>query len=375
MRSSNRIFMFTISLCFLSIILPSKSTAVTSAYLIGAEGKVVKLDTDTNAVTNLKLKIPDYAEFNAVLGVDTVNNNLYVAHCARLAPCKVGIYGLKTLEFIKELPLISTKSDIQMLIYPDGSKFLINYLLPGSDGKEGGYTIDLYDAKTLAEIKNLNTFFGMYRVMLSKDGKKIYSIIGGAEAKVETIDSTTYKVLASKDLTQVWRKKPDVFGSRVESYSSGKILISENLKTEIILPDKLDFYLYDIESGATSTRISTGLQGDAVLVSDGTKIIFDENQTMKDPVRGWISGFQSAGRLHIYDVSTAGEIGLVSFQAKGKSKIKIRGIRPSGDRLYYQSEGDTEDTTKIIIMDIKNFTVITTINVPFRVLSMIFFEE
>jgi len=366
-------FLAVISLFLL--VTQQKAFATTFAYFTGLEGKITKLDTDTNAVTQLTLKIPDNTTLDSILGSDTVNNYIYISHCSRLGPCKVGIYGLKTLDFIKELPLTSLSPNIQMLIYPDGSKNLINYLLPGSGGKRGGYTTDLYDGKTLNEIKNLSITFGLYKIMFSKDGKKIYSIIGGDDAKVDTVDSATYEILVSKDLTQIWRKKPEVFSSGIESFGSGKVLIFENVKTEKGLPDKLDLFVYDIENGAVSPKIPTGLQGDAVLMSNGAKIIFDENQDIRKVIAGKdrLLGFKSLGRLHIYDVATGNQLGLITFQAQVDGEVI--GIRPAGDRLYYQSKGETEGTSIITVMDIKDYSVVTTISLPFDVLSVVFFDE
>jgi len=366
-------FLAVISLFLL--VTQQKAFATTFAYFTGVEGKITKLDTDTNAVTQLTLKMPDNTTLDSILGSDTVNNYIYISHCSRLGPCKVGIYGLKTLDFIKELPLTSLSPNIQMLIYPDGSKFLINYLLPGSGGEKGGYTTDLYDGKTLNEIRNLSISFGLYKVMFSKDGKKIYSIIGGDYAKVDTIDSTTYEILVSKDLTQIWRKKPEVFSSGIESFGSGKILIFENVKTARDLPTKLDLYTYDIGSKTISPKVSTGLKGDSVLIQDGTKIIFDENQVIRKTIEGEseVTGFKSLGSLHIYDVATGNQLGLITFQVQGHGEII--GIRPAGDRLYYQSKGETEGTSIITVMDIKDYSVVTTISLSFDVLSVVFFDE
>ena len=358
---------------FLFLAAPQHTIAKTYAYFIGSEGGVAKLDTDTNTIASLKLKIPTNVSMDAVLAADTVNNHLFIAHCVRLGPCKVGVYSLKTLDFIKELSLVSSRADIQMLIYPDGSGFLINYLLAGSGDKEGGYTIDLYDAKTLVEKRNLQTFFGMKEVMFSADGKKIYSVIGGDDARADIIDSTTFQVLTSRDLTQIWRK--DVFVSDIEDFVNGKIVISEDLKTERSLPDKLDFYVYDIVTGATSPKISTGLQGNLMLHVDGARIILDETQDIRQALGGKSRyiGYRSLGRMHIYDVATGKELRTISFKAQGRGNI--RGIRPAGDRLYYESEGLTKDTTNITVIDIKNYQVLTTISLPFKPLTMIFFEQ
>ena len=364
-----------ISLCLFFIITPSYGFAKTSAYFVGPQGRIAKLDTDTNALIQLSLKTPANTTLDKILGADTINNYLYVTHCPRLGPCKVGVYGLKTLNFIKELPLVAQAPDVQMLIYPDGTKFLIQYVTQGGAGEETGYTTDLYDAKTLTKIKNLQTIFGMEKVMFPSDSKKIYSVIGGDDAHVDIIDSSSYQKMESRDLTLLWRKEPEVFSSGIESYGSGGILVFENVKVGPDLPDKLDLYVYDIEIKTTSTRISTGLQGDAIIAINGTKIIFDETVDVirKFGGKDRVMGSRSLGRVHIYDVATGKELGLISFQAQGKGRI--RGIRPAGDRLYYQSEGDTKETSKITVIDINNYATVTTVPLPFRVLFTTFFVE
>ncbi len=364
-----------VAICSVLCMWPQYGFAKTYAYFIGQAGKIARLDTDTNAVTQLTLKTPSNVDLDKVLGADTVNKLFYITHCVRLGPCRIGVYGLNTLNFIKELPIIADEPDVQMVIYPDGSKFLVQYLF--ADGASGGkgYTTDLYDAKTLSMIKNLQTFFAMEDVMFSSDKKKIYSVVGGDDAKVNVIDSSTFQVLASRDLTQIWRQ--DVFAADVESFDNGKILISEDLKKEKNLPDKLDFYIYDIESGGLSPKISTGLQGNLTLTSGGTKIILDENQDIREVLprgsKAHLMGFKSLGRIHIYDVATGKELRMIFFKVQGEGKI--RGIRPAGDRLYYESEGSTKDSSNITIIDIKNYQVLTTISLPFKPLTTIFFEQ
>ncbi len=360
------------------LLMPQQGFAKTYAYFIGfieQEDKIVKLDTDTNSVTQLTLQKPVGATIDKILGTNLVTNHIYLTHCIRLGPCKVGIYGLKTLNFIKELPLTSLDPDIQMIIYPDGSQFLLQYFMAGEGDTQGGYTTDLYDAKTLSEIRNLQTIFAMKKIMFSQDGQKIYSIIGGDNARVDIIDSSSFEVLSSHDLTQIWRKKPEVFSSGIESFRYGKIVIFENMKSGIGLPDKLDLCVYDITSHSVSPRISTGLQGNAVLSTDGTKIIFDENEDIRKMIEGKnrLMGFRSLGRLHIYDVNAGNKLGSISFQVKGEGKV--RGIRPAGDRLYYESEGDTPETSKITVLDINNYSVVTSFTLPFEVLDIVFSQE
>jgi hypothetical protein len=354
-------------------IMPQESFGKTYVYFVGPKGKIAKLDTVTNAVSQLSLKMPSGETLDKVLGADRTNNRLYVTHYSPGEICKVGVYDLKTLAFVKKLPLESLDPSVEMVIYPDGSKFLIQYFTPGDGAGEGGYTTDLYDGKELVLIKNLSTIFGMDKVMFSIDGKKIYSITGGViNAKVTTIDSTTFEELASKDLTQIWRKQPEVFSAGVENYGSGKVLIHENLQFVADQPAKDDLYTYDVVTANISPRISTGLQGHAMLSNDGQCIIYDEYKNHFYS-SGMYDRSKSLGRLHIYDVATAKELGSISFEPKGQGKV--RGISPAGDTLYYQSEGDTPDTSKIVVIDIKNYSVTTTINLPFKALSMVFFEE
>lgn len=368
-------WVIVLSMGLLMLVAPQQSFAKTYAYFIGSQGKIAKLDTDTNSFTQLTLKIPAGVTTDKILGANLVTNHIYLTHCVRLGSCKVGVYGLKTLNFVKELPLESLDPDIQMVIYPDGSKFLIQYFAPGEGEVESGYTTDLYDAKTLSKTKNLETIFAMEEVMFSPDGKKIYSIIGGDNAKVDIIDSSSFQRLESHDLTKIWRNEPAVFSSGIESFGYGKILFYENVKDSEDLPNKLDLSVYNITTKAVSPRISTKLQGNAILSTDGTKIVFDENEYIREMIEGKnrIMGFKSVGRLHIYEVSTGNKLGTIPFTVKGSGKVL--GIRPAGDRLYYESEGDTAETSKITVINIKTYSVVTSFPLPFKVLSTVFVEE
>lgn len=357
------------------LVAPSVGFGKTLAYFFGSKSKVVKLDTVTNAITQLTLKTPNKVDLDKFLGADTVNRNLFVTHCVRLGPCKIGVYNLNTLNFVKELPLVADEPDVKMVIYPDGSKFIVQYLSAGGESGAKGYTTDLYNAKTLSIIKNLRVFFAIEEVMFTPDNKKIYSVIGGDDAKVDIIDSSTFQTLESKDLTQFWRKEPEVFSSGVKNFGSGKILIFENLQEKKGMPRKHDLYTFDIAAQKISPRISTGLQGSAIFTPDGTKIIFDENKDVREIINGnsRYRGTKSLGRMHIYDVATGKELKMISFKVQGRGIVK--GITPAGDRLYYESEGLTTDSANITVIDIKNYQVLTTISLPFKPLSVIFLQQ
>lgn len=349
----------------------TKGNAKTYAYLVG-DGSMASLDTDTNIITPLEFKISSYATFGGVLAADKINNYMYIRHCVRLGTCKVGVYGLKDLKFIKELPLEAQDHNIDQLIYPDGSKFLIQYLSKEDENDEGGYTTDIYDAKTLTEIGNLSTYVSLETAKITPDSKNIYSIAGGDEAKLYIIDSKTFETKSTTELSQYWRKKPAVFASGVTYWSeTNKLLIGENLQSKKRDVGKLDLFVYDIETQQLSKRISTGLQGYSMITPDGNKIILDENQDVRD--RGALVGSTSLGKLHIYNIASGTETGLISFPVKGEGNVLK--MKSTSDVVYYVSEGDTPDSSLITVINIVSNKVLKSTQMPFKVIDMVFYEK
>lgn len=349
----------------------TKSNAKTFAYLVG-DGKMVSLDTDTNIITPLEFKISSNTSFGGVLAADKINNYMYIRHCVRLGTCKVGVYDLRDLKFIKELPLEAQDHSIDQLIYPDGSKFLIQYLSKEDENEEGGYTTDIYDAKTLTEIGNLSTYISLDNATITSDSKNIYSIAGGDEAKLYVIDSKTFETKSTTELSQYWRKKPAVFASGVTYWGEvNKILIGENLQSKKRDVGKLDLFAYDIETQQLSKRISTGLQGYSMITPDGNKIILDENQDVRD--RGALVGSTSLGKLHVYSIANGAETGLISFSVKGEGNVLK--MKHTSDVVYYVSEGDVPDSSLITVIDIIKNKVLESIQMPFKVIDMVFYEK
>lgn len=350
--------------------------SIAKSYIYFTDGNnYSRIDAITNTVEQITMPVPDNTSNAGFLATDVVNKYLYIRHCQVAASCNIGVYDLITLAFIKEIYIGAQDYNMKMLLYPDATKFLIQYSLPSDEldpeSDPGGYVTDLYDAKTQEEIKNIEEYISLEKSMFTKDGKKILSIIEGSEAKLLTYDILTFKNTEISDLTMLWRKKPVVFSSGIEGVDTGMLILFENIKSSKLLQDNLDIFVYDIELGTKSARISTGLQGNVRLYSYGNKLVLDENETLR--YSGAVMGFISSGRLNFYDVIDGKKIGTFQLPVKGEGEILA--IDQANNLLYYKSEGITKNSSVITIVDVKNFKTVTTLNIPFVVNNAIFYDR
>ncbi len=316
---------FVLITCLILIFSLKESDAKTFAYLLGTDGTVGKIDTDADLlVSTSKLEKSSYVQSGETSVVaDKVSNHLFVV-TGRLTP-HIYVYDLKVLKFIKDLGIMSGNPDVNILVSPNGKQLYINWFVK----EKGGWVYDLYDAKSLSNIKRFTVgeFVWGPITTFSPDGSKIY-VYDGETDKVLIYETINFSLLDTIVLTTIWRT--DVFAQGIEDYKGEKILISETEKNNPADPSKDTLFVYDLKTKTLSLRINTGLSGDEKLSPDGTKFFLNEEQVILSEDGSFIKYRKSLGRLHVYDVATGKRGGLVQFSVDRDAEIL--GIHPNPDK-------------------------------------------
>lgn len=358
-----------LAICFflisLTFVLNAKvSCAKTFAYLVGTDGSVTKIDTDTNTVISKASleKSSHVQEGDKSVIADQANSHLLVV-TGRLMP-SITIYDLKTLKFIKDLGIISGNPDIDILVSPNGKQLFINWF----DSKEEGWRFDLFDAINLTFTRHFTDFVWGTITTFSSDGSKILTYDGETD-KFRIWDVSNFTLLNTIDLNTVW--KQTTFAQGIEDVKDEKIMISETDKTALTDQPIDTLFVYDLNTRTSSLRIPTGVSGSEKLSPNKTSIILSEEQNIWSSDKSYIMYQKSMGKLHVYDVATGKETGSVQFTVDRESKII--GIHPRGTKVYVK--GDIQGVKSLLVLDVVNFKVIKTIEIPDTILFMIFYEE
>lgn len=357
----------SIILClFLILLISTPCFGKTYAYLIGTDGKVFKLDVESdNILSTNKLKDVYLIQSSKQSVVaDTTKNLLYVVH-GRLTP-RVAVFDLKTLEFKKDLGITSGSPDVMIIAPPLSNKFYVEWW----DDEKNESVFTIYNATNFTKIVDLKPFSIITEdIMYSKDNTKLFSINDGYPAKIDAYNADNLELIKSIPLESVFT--PDVFGRGIDDHQNEKVLIVENVKKTKDDPSNYTLYTYAIEDGIISKKILTGKGGESKLSPDGTKIFFNEKQYIYSQDGNHIESIKSVGRLYIYDVATGKKWGFVQFTVDMSSEIV--GIHPNGNKAYMF--GDIAGVSSLIVMDIVNLKIIKTIKIPESILFLIFYDE
>lgn len=360
---------FLLMLYLILVFSLKESEAKTFAYLIGEDGTVSKIDTDTDTVVSeSKLEKSSYVQSGETsVVVDKVNNNLYVV-TGRLTPYYIYVYDLKTLKFKKGLGVRPGKPpilnpDVNILVSPNGNQLFINWY----DAKEGGWFFDLYDAKTLTEIRNLGDFTWGPKTTFSSNGSKIY-VYNGQNDTIQIHETVNFTLLETIDLKTIW--KTGGFGSWIEDYKDEKILIQETKTVAQDATPEITYFIYNLKDKTLSPRISTEVAGNTKLSLDGTKIFISDEDSVWSSDKTYVKYQKSTGNLYIYNVATGTKIGTVLFSVDKSSEIV--GIHPNGSKVYMI--GTIAGERSLIVLDVVKFKIANTIKISSG-MFLIFYDE
>lgn len=345
-------------------ILVCVGTGIAKEYVVvfDLNGNMARIDVSSRSVLVNAVNVKMTGE-SKLLGIDTNNKNIFMVGCEN-SLCSVSVYNLTDFKLKRKLPIELINNDVKVLIYPDGSRFLIQYLT-AAEGDEvpEGYVTDIYNAITLSEIGTVVDYFNFDRVMFSRDNAKMYSIVDGDEAHVNVINPNNGTIVSSINLLPI--KRQGVYYSGVKDAKNSILLFGENIKQKQDDSNNLDFMVYDIDLGKPLSRAHTDLQGDLKLTPNGTSVVLDENITLRKVkgVSSYVRSYQSTGKMTIYDANTGLKKSAINFEVKGRGEIL--GFDSSSKIIFYTYKNG-DGTSKILMLDTEVVSNKTMLTVPFE---------
>lgn len=343
--------------------IPINSYATTYAYLIGGDGRVVKINTNTNAiVTTTTLTGTTYVQSGETSVVGDPVHHYLIVETGRLES-QIFVYSLPSLTFIKTLDIQTPQPQMFIYPYPDYSRYLIIWW-NSKLATTGAWQFDIFDANTLSRIQTLSTYFLPNHIMFSKNGTKLYSI-DTVNNKVSVFDASTFTAEGYVDLNPIFNKFTNV-GHDIEDYRSGKLLIGANLASSYTVTAHLIFYTYDLNNSNISSIVDVGSLGvDCKLSLDLSKYYCDETQIIST---NYGHRYVTTGNLYFYDSSNGLQLGSISLPAKFDPRPDIR---PQGDYLYYYYSSGPD----LIVVNANTYKILKTILIPDGYMGAVFNQE
>ena len=349
------------------LIIPINSYATTYVYLIGGDGTVIKINTDTNTiVTTTTLTNTTYVQSGdtSVIG-EPINKRLFV-EVGRLSSW-IQVYDLSTLKFIKNLDIRTSEPDMYMFTSPDGNYLFIRWWNAALNKNQGDWEYDQYNVKTLTKIQSLPNFLFSNENMYSSDGSKIYVIRGGSVNEVDIYNASTFTSEGYIDLNPIFNKFTNV-GHSINDYKNGELLIAANLASSFTVTPHLIFYTYNLVTATSSPVLDVGgVRVKCKLSLDLSRYYCDEVQIASTNY-GHSHRYVTTGNLYFYNSSNRQQLGTVSLPAGFDPSPAIR---PQGDYFYYYYYKGPS----LIVVDATHYKILKTIPIPGGYMGAVFDEE
>ena len=365
------------------MLLPSLGYARTFAYLI-ADNEIIKLDTATDTIVSRQKTTSYDLEGNLSLNdagcaVDIKNKYLITLY----KPSRLGsedqsgffVYDLPALNKVKFVPFPAITKDPAMMgriIYPQpGTKFYIAIADSTLNNGQGGMINLAYAKNTFNYLGVTSNILKEYieRFWFSEDQTKVY--VDTPESNIRLYDSLTLQQISTVDLSNVFNK--NVWGKDIEDIKNKIALLAENIKVQDDDNNNIAFLTYNLADATTTPRVISGIEIRKLLLSpDSKKIVFNETKPLAWGPTGFVDSASATGRIYIYDVKTGNRLGLINLPTDWAEEIL--GIRPMGDKLYYEMYSRDPSKIKLFVVDIVNYKILKTISVP-DINFMVFFEE
>jgi len=271
-----------------------------------------------------------------------------------------GEYQIYTIDFemqkILEDTSISTEWEhVAFLPSPDGSYFYViwlpqNYITASEAGKR---KISRFDGNLKSKvIDGLDFKDDMQLLDFSRDGTQLYIVRDYKPSRIQVMDFKSNKIMKEYSFDEIGRR--NVFSKVAWDISNNIILFSETIKNANSY--QRFYYVYDIDNNKISTNIEMKTSCDCKLMTNGRKIVCDEEARNND------STFR-LGKLHFYDVQSGKEIGHIDISSnllkdhkKTSSYNEIAGITPDGNKIYYRTWRGT------IVIDAERYKIIRTLD-------------
>lgn len=377
----------TIYLICITVLLsmPSLGHSKTVAYML-AEDEIIKLDTETDTVIK-RIKSP--SEVQGYIGESTRGGyavDITTKYLITLTDTGYGdrpgfyVYDLSSLAELKFVAFPDTilQSTIMRLIYPQaGTRFYIAIKDIQLNNGKGGIVHLAYDKKNfscLGVVDNILTSLNE-KYWFTEDQLTIYVASQEPGLRVfgknlRVYDSQTLKLTNTIDLLSIYA--PSLWSKAVADIKNGTVLLDEYTKTQDTY--NLSFLTYNIATASTTTRVNTGIDSKASLLTpDAKKLIINETKAVSSSgAKAPTKGDTVTGRIAVFDVTTGKKLGLVTLPTD--SGEKILGIKPTNDKLYYLMYSRDESKIRLYVVNLVTLKIIKEISVP-NLYFMVFLEE
>lgn len=338
--------------------------AKTIANIISTKGEFISIDLTTDKkVRDGKLEgvtsIEDISPGDVV--TDGVHNLLFVVNNSHDL-LRIFVYDHKTLKQIKILDLVSDYGEeenaVKVFVAPTRSRFYVKWWDKALNNGNGGQVISIYNSETLEKIRDLTGILLAEKILVSNDGLKIYSLSDQeTAAKVDVFASNTFGKIQTIDLDPII--SPNIYGWSIDDFKNEKFLIVENdkiIRTEL---SKYIIYLFDLKLSTSSPKLKTGLRGSTFLFPNENKAALMEEKNISTTSLGKII---SLGKIHIYDLNQLKQLGEITITNDPIGNIL--GVSNDGKKLLYYSCQFNGDNSKITIIDLTNYSIVTHIPAP-----------
>src|SRR5581483_7454495 len=376
-----KIFLYSVFTIILAA--PQLCEAKTFAYLWGIddadggspEESLFIFDTDNDLIVS---KRPANTQGSANMkggksAIDLANKVLFKSD-----PNLKGIwaYNLETLALIKMIPTpaaVQRPTAFRIIVPLTGNQFYLQVLDKAANGGVGAFRGFVYEKGTLKFIAETSPFVTSREDKFWLGANNRLYVEDARADNVRIYDLATQNLVATVNITSI--VAPNLRGKAVRDVKSERLLIGENHSQTQNDPSKFAFLTYSIPDASVSVRVFPGVMDqESFLTPDGKRVIYSESMQNpprdgKGPRKGDTTG---QARLHIFDVASGRELGVVSIPIEFGGRILA--IRPSGDKLYYFSGSRTIRQSKLVVVDLNTFSVKKSITVP-SIDWLVFFDQ
>lgn len=348
--------------------------AKTYAYLFQANGNVLKLDTETDTVVGQKrlTNVSIYRRGHVSIKAEPVANVLFVAYGEDGGVSQISVFDLKTLAFKRDLGIVSHEEPV-VVAPPTGAVFFVRWT--NRDPKTGALVslMSRFDKTSLARLGDVADFpFDALGEVnnFSPDGLRLYSSSLSDFEKVAIFDTQTLRLVSTFDAAPLF--SADAQDRWIAEVAGWRALLMESAATGPAGAEAVSMFTVRLDDRAQSARIATGMQGVALLTPNGGRIVFEEKKTVRDPASSEEETV-SAGRLHVYDVSSGNKVSEVTVPLRGHGGF-VRDVRPQGDKVYFLVNDPDPNRQFLTSVSLVTFAVLKETAIP-DIGQMVFFDE
>ncbi len=351
----------------------SGAYASSRAWLLDGDGRALKIDLTRNAILAGALvggpTLVDDVAFDSERGY------LFIPYGRD--PFSVDVHEVKTLQrkgqlsfLIKEAP--SDEGETIRFIFPRGGSVIFARIWnQGTREEEGVFELLTIDTQNLqVTSRKIVTPPLQARLMVAPGRPQVYSLMDDKPARADTFDLPSFIWRGSFDLERFIN--PRAYGRGIRDLGEGKILIVENEKLRREDANSFTLFVVNLSTGQVGPKVRTGRIGMGTLLPKSDRIIFAEQKIVSHPLTRTAHA-ASTGVLQIFDAVAGNRLTTISIP--GVQDGSVLAVSPNEDVLYYQSFEGIGTNARLWSINLRTYSVITQLALPFRTWRMLLFDE